>query len=217
MIASQVIDRAGLLLSDSAGDRWARQTLLDFINEAVRQVVLVRPDASARVETVQLAPGTRQALPQNGLRLLGVVRNMGQDGTTPGPAVRLAEKSALDAAEAAWHTQQGASEISEYLYDLRRPAVYYVSPPVADSPAVYVEIAYAASPDALTLEGEEIGLDDVYAGPVLDWVLYRAFHADTESAASRARAEHHFQAFYRALDRKTQSDIAVAPDNGSNT
>jgi hypothetical protein len=217
VIASKIIDRAGLLLSDTEGRRWPRETLLDFVNEGIRQVVLVRPDAAARVEVVQLSPGTRQSLPAGGLRLLDVIRNMGPDGASPGPAVRLAEKAALDAADAGWHGAAAGSQVDEYLYDLRRPGVFYVGPPVAATPALYVEIAYAASPVPLEAEGQEIGLDDVYAGPVLDWVMYRAFHADTESGAGRARAEHHFEAFYRALDRKTQSDFAVAPDNGSNT
>lgn len=215
MIASEIIDRAGLLLADTEGVRWTRAILLDFVNEAVWQVVLVRPDASARIESVQLAPGTRQSLPEDGLRLLEVIRNMGQDGASPGAAPRLAERGSLDAANPAWHAESGASEIAEYLYDIRRPGTYYVYPPVAASPPVYVEIAYVASPAALEDEGGELAIDDVYAGPVLDWVLYRAFHADTESAAGRARADHHFEAFYRSLDRKTQSDVAVAPDSGS--
>lgn len=214
MNAASIMDRAGLLLADTAGDRWTRQTLLDLVNEGVRQVVLVRPDASAKVEVVQLAPGTLQTLPNGGLRLLGVIRNMGPDGESPGPAIRLAEKTALDAAGPGWHSGPAATAVDEYLYDLRRPGVYYVTPPVAQDTPVFVEIAYAASPPPVALETGDIELDDVYAGPVLDWVLYRAFHADTESGAGRARAEHHFQAFYRALDAKTQSDAAVAPSNG---
>lgn len=215
MIAREIIDRAGLMLSDTEGARWTRTTLLDFVNEAVWQVVLVRPDASAKIVAIQLAPGSRQALPDDGLRLLEIIRNMGQDGSSPGQAVRLTERGSLDAANSAWHAGQGASEIAEYLYDIRRPGAYYVYPPAAASPPVFVEIAYVASPPPIEDEGGELGLDDVYAGPVLDWVLYRAFHADTESGAGRARAEHHFEAFYRALDRKTQSDVAVAPASGS--
>lgn len=216
MIASEIMDRAALLLADTAGERWTRQMLLDFVNDGVRQVVLVRPDASIKVESVQLAPGSRQALPAGGFRLLAVLRNMGADGQSPGHAVRLVERAALDAAARAWHGSQPATSVAEYLYDLRQPGVYHVYPPAPQTPPVFVEIAYSASPDKLAGESEAVGLDEVYGGPVLDWVLYRAFHADTESGSGRARAEHHFEAFYRALEQKTQSDAAVAPASGGN-
>jgi len=216
MIAREIMDRAALLLADAQNVRWTRATLLDLVNEGVRQVVLVRPDASTRVQSVQLSPGSRQDLPSGGLRLLAVLRNMGADGQSPGQAVRLVERAALDASAPDWNAAGAESAITEYLYDLRRPGVYHVYPPLTGTGPVYAEIAYSASPRAVTDEEAPLGLDEVYAGPILDWVLYRAFHADIESPAGRARAEHHFQAFYRALEQKTQSDAAVAPSSGSN-
>lgn len=217
MIAGLILERAGLLLSDTGFERWSRAALLGFLNEAVRQVVLVRPDASAVVETVLLAAGTRQSLPSGAVRLLGILRNMGPDGLTPGRPVRLGDLSAQNAADPEWHAGQSAAAISEYFYDLRTPSTYYVRPPASESPPVHLEIAYTALPPVLASEEDDLGLDEMYAGPLLDWTLYRAFHADTESAAGRARAETHFKAFYQSLDRKTQSDVAVAPANRSSS
>ncbi|MDP6584418.1 MAG: hypothetical protein QF535_07160, partial [Anaerolineales bacterium] len=71
-----VIDKVQLVLQDTSGIRWTSDELVDWINDAQREIVLLKPDSLATNETVTLATGTKQAIPPGGNRLLGVVRNM---------------------------------------------------------------------------------------------------------------------------------------------
>ena len=69
--------------------------LLDFLNDALRAVGMQRPDAFAVTEPIRLEPGMRQRLPRrrnnsashDAVALIELVRNLGEDGETPGPII----------------------------------------------------------------------------------------------------------------------------------
>ena len=72
-----VIDRVQTTLQDTTGVRWpVVSELVLWINDAQREIALLKPDASAKNETVTLVTGTKQTIPSGGNRLLRAVRNM---------------------------------------------------------------------------------------------------------------------------------------------
>ena len=72
-----VIDRVQTVLQDTTGIRWkVTDELVLWVNDAQREIALLKPDATATNETVTLATGTKQTIPTAGNRLLKVVRNM---------------------------------------------------------------------------------------------------------------------------------------------
>ena len=93
-----VIDRVQAILQDTTGIRWPVTTeLVLFINDAQREIALLKPDASAVNETVTLATGTKQSIPAAGNRLLRVVRNMSAaSGGTGARSIRLVSRDILD-------------------------------------------------------------------------------------------------------------------------
>ena len=100
-----VIDRAQTILQDTTGIRWPVVTeLVLFVNDAQREIALLKPDASAVNTTVTLATGTKQDIPSAGNRLLRVVRNMSAaSGGTGKRSVRLVSREILDAQTPDWH------------------------------------------------------------------------------------------------------------------
>jgi len=90
--AGTIISKAATQLIDISGVRWTRAELLGWLNDGLRQIVVMQPNASATRSAVQLAAGTRQTLPSGGWMLLSVYRNMGTTGTTPGRAVRISSR-----------------------------------------------------------------------------------------------------------------------------
>ena len=88
-----VIDRVQTVLQDTTGVRWpVVAELVLWINDAQREIALLKPDASAINETITLADGTKQDIPSAGNRLLKVVRNMSAaSGGTGKRAVRLVD------------------------------------------------------------------------------------------------------------------------------
>lgn len=217
MQARDLVRRAAWVLSDESHERWSEEMLLAFLSDAQRQVAMLRPDATAKRTVVELAPGTVQEIPADGQRLLDAVRAMGADGT-PGRAVRLVDRSALDACDPDWHSAsaedapEGESGFpDQYAYDERTPRLFYVFPPVTVEGS-RMEIVYSAAPVELDSLDSVLSVDPVHAGPLLDYALHRAFALDTESETSRARSEGHLRAFAQALEAKLPADIMATPN-----
>ena len=67
-----VIDRATIILQDATSVRFPLVELLKFFNDAQKEVVLHRPDASMVNATFACATGSKQSLPSAALRLVGI-------------------------------------------------------------------------------------------------------------------------------------------------
>ncbi len=66
-----LIDRAEEILQDTTNVRWSQQTLLKYLNDSQREIVLFRPDANPVNTTLTLtANSAKQTLPSAALRLL---------------------------------------------------------------------------------------------------------------------------------------------------
>lgn len=227
MAVTKVIDivkRAEKILNDEGGVRWVRTELQDWINDAYKEIVIIRPDANATSTTVTLAVGTRQKLTDAGsinlptaTKVLDVVRNMAATSTKR--AIRYVDRRILDDQAPAWHAETGSVNIIHWMHDPRLPKEFMVYPPA--TAAAQVELSYSSVPasHALALatldpssgDTTVINLDDTYANVILDYVLYRTYSKDAEYAANGQRAINHLNAFNASLGIKTQVDVAVAP------
>lgn len=197
-------------LHDPDGVRYTLPVLLQFLSDAQRAVVLCRPDANAAIEAVLLEEGsTRQALPAGGLRFLGVLRNMGADGKTPGRAVRVASLEALNL-NAGWHSAVPASEVYDYAPDEVTPTVFWVSP--APGRDVWVELKYSAEPREAEATGSLAVLSS-FSEPVREYALYRAYARNDASVDFQGRAALHLQRFFSLLGQETQARLMTSPMN----
>lgn len=211
MLVSAHNTRVSEILQDTANVTWTAAQLIEWLNDAIRSLVLVRPDASAITSAMQLAGGTKQVLAAGELRLIRVVRNMGANGTTPGRAIRLGDMMALDAFYPDWHTEAAAVVVKEYMFDEARPDEFWVTPPVHATTAVWVEVVRSVLPTAVTAAGDTIPVDDIYSPALIEWCCYRAFSRDSENTPNWQRAARHFAAFFNLLQIKMQSDMAINP------
>ena len=209
MNAGDIVARAAWILNDADHTRWSEAMLLSFIGEAQGQVALVRPDATARTQVLALGAGTGQRLPEDGLRLLDVCRNLGPDGNTPGRAVQRADREALDACMPDWRSDALGGEARLWVHDERQPKVFQIWPGRAADGPWHVEIAYSAATQTPGTINDRLALDDCFAGPVLDYVLHRAFAVDGGSGAGRERSAAHLEAFARGLNAKLSGDMLV--------
>jgi len=64
--AKTIIDKATIQLLDLTNIRWTRAELLSWLNDGMRQIVLIQPSASSTTSVIQLQAGTRQYLPDDG-------------------------------------------------------------------------------------------------------------------------------------------------------
>jgi len=214
MKVSTIINDVAKELGDPSMVTWNRPTLIGLLNQAVKQVILVRPDANSVTELVALVAGTKQNLPTGALRLLKVVRNMGVDGLTAGKAIKIVESDTLDAFDPDWHSNPQVPVITSYLYDESAPNVFYVNPP-ADA-TTQVELQVSKIPSDLETDMNDtvfndantvVGLKDIYTNPIMEWILYKAFSFEKASSNSVQTANTHMNSFYGSLGMKIKSDM----------
>lgn len=213
---TDIIDRASRIIQDTSNVRWTKAELLDYFNDAQREVVLHRPDAKTVNENFTCAASSKQTLPAAALRLIDVVRNV------DGRVVTQVSRQVLDEQLPNWHNEPsgGATYVKHFVYDPRDPKTFYLYQLPQNT--VQIEIVYSTAPSTVTSStGDEndlsdiastvIGLDDVYSNPLLDYVLFRAYSKDTEYAGNMERASMHLQNFANSLGVKMQIDAALTP------
>ena len=212
MLASDIISRARTVLSDSDGTRWSDSELLGWINDGQRAIALVRPDSSVADTAVTLIAGTKQSIPSNGLRLLDVMRNLNADGSG-GRTVRSVDRDILDTQDLNWHSSTPAQVIKNFIYDNRNPKVFYVYPPATT--ASVLEIIYSRNPTDCSVTSSALDVADIYADPLLNYVLYRAYSKDAEFAANGQLSATYLTVFNSMLGLKTKKDASYSPDLNS--
>lgn len=209
---NSIIEKAQIILQDATGIRWPNAELLGWLNDGQREIVLLKPNAFVKNQSVQLAAGTKQALPSDGVQLIDVVRNMGTDGTTAGRAIRIVTREILDSQTPDWHSSTPSNVVKHYSYTLFDPKTFYVYPPQPTTNRGWAEIIYGAAPTEAALGGV-ITLDDIYQTVLVDYILYRAYSKDAEYAADQASAAKHQQAYLAALTGKANVELGVNPNS----
>ena len=189
--------------------------LIDFLNDALREIAIHRPDVNVVTETIRLEPGMRQKLPCKKLHsatndattLIEIVRNMGRNGDTPGRSVSAVDMTLL----LAWaDASKSAPVIDNFAYDrLTNKDLYYVYPAVPEAGDVWVEATYATAPRQITSPEDSLGVSGEYATPIKHHILASILAGDNESS-NAAKASYHMQVFNSLLGVKVQTD-AVWP------
>ena len=208
MQASEIVDRARIVLNDADGIRWLDAEILKWINDGQRVIALVRPDASVSNSTLSLTTGTKQSIPNDGLRLLDVIRN-----TNGGRAVRHVDRDVLDTQNPTWHADTSSTTIKNYIYDNRDPKNFYVYPPAAAGASL--NIIYSKNPTDCANTSSNIDVADIYADPLLNYVLHRAYSKDAEFAQNFELSANYLAIFQAMLGIKTGKDAAFSPDLNS--
>lgn len=212
-----LVSRAQVILQDPTGIRWSATELVGWLNDAQREIALLKPDATATTAIVAMAVGTKQTIPSGGNRLLRIIRNMTAADGTGGRAVRPVEREALDSSVADWHKATVTGDaahgtiVKNYCYDEQNPRVFYVYPGMSSTSA-WVEMVYSADP-AVIAAGDNISIPDIYANAILDYMLYRAYSKDMDISPQRERANTHYQLFMNSIVGKGKIDAFSSPNN----
>lgn len=197
-----VISRARRIAADQDGTLWLEPELVDWINDALRTIVIVKPDSNSITASFLCSGGTKQTLPPEALLLLDVVRNLA--GTMR--VVRYVPRDQLDTENPTWHSMTPSATAIHYTYDERQRDVFYVYPP-AIAEATELEIVYSGIPVALTAT-DAVPFADVYMPIIVDYVLYRMYSKEANYAANQDRAMSFYQSFTGALGGKAAGEKA---------
>lgn len=207
---SALLSRAATILQDATNIRWPQTELLDWLNDAQREIALLKPNAFTKNQSFTLVAGTKQTLPADGISLIDVPRNLGADGNTPGNAIRLVVREILDSQIPDWHAStRAAAVVKHYVYSPLDPKTFYVYPP--SNATSKVELVYVAAPTDAAIGGT-ITLDDIYATPILDYMLFRAYTKDAEFASNPEVAKVYYERFKGLLSGKLGAEQGSNPN-----
>lgn len=209
--ASDYILDAAELYGDTDYARVAVATWIKYLNAAVRALILVRPDAGAVTEEVALVAGIKQTLPSDALRLLDITRNLGSDGATAGKIVTPTTRKHIDYSNLLWPANTGETYIENFSYDSNVPRIFYVTPPVHATTAVYVEMSTSQLPTKMTDSDSDDGIEDIFFEPMLQFLLYKALSADDENVDT-AKAQQHLNNFFQLLGIEKQASTSNGPE-----
>jgi len=215
---ANLLSRVEGTLQDTSNVRWTEAELLNYINDAQREIANVQPGATALHANVQLVTGTKQAIPSDGLKLINVIRNMSDasGGATGSRAIRLVSWDILDTQNPDWHDPTVTGDATHgttpkhFLFDENDPLNYYIYPGIAGN--AYVEIVYSQRPTDLANTSATIAVPDNYSNAIIDYTLFRAFSKDAEFAGNAQRAATHYQLFSVSVQGKAQIDALIKPD-----
>lgn len=219
--AQSIIQRAVVTLHDTTSIRWPVNELVRYLNDGQREVLIYRPDAMNTTATMSLVAGTRQDLSAGSLtptpaKLVEVTRNMSSSSLKG--AVRLTNRTILDATTPGWHAITQSQNILHFMFDDRNPKVFYVYPPAQTG--AQVEVIYAGYPTDISEPADgslvaavtgNISLPDIYSNSLVDYVLYRAYLKDSEFAGNAERANARYASFTSSLGAELTGTKAVQP------
>jgi len=219
-----IIDRARTILQDTnpvgGGVRWKDSELIQWINDAQREIVVAKPSANPATEVLNLVAGSLQTLPAGSISLIKCIRNMNKGVTNdlPGRSVYASDLDAFIAEYPNWHdatdeiyTNKDLSEVSVYFYEDNSPRQFYVFPP--NDGTGKLEVIYSKNPTDISTVSDNLTINDIYANQVVDYVLFRAYMKDAGNAETSARAQRHYQLFRESLGLRAQAQLTVSPNN----
>ena len=221
MLVKDVINRVTLLYNDADFVRCSKRQYLYFLDDAISQVILSRPDANVKTSTVTLKQGTRQTLPTDGYSLIEIYANVldtTDDKITFGKPIYQIARKDIDYFRD-WHNDESKpGEIIEFSYDRRSPKTFWVWPPVGKS-QVRIQMDYSFGlPQYGILEEKEsdifnkdIPLDEMYRTPIVNYVLYLLYSTDSSSQLDRQLAQKYEQSFYQSLGIEYNASIKAMP------
>lgn len=213
VLAQTIINKAAVQLTDIANIRWTRAELLSWLNDGMRQIVVIQPSASSTTAVVQLSAGTRQLIPSDGWLLLSIYRNMGVTGTTPGRAIRIISREVLDGFNPNWNSDTAKAEVRNYIYSNQDQLAFYVYPP--NTGTQHVELNYSVQVADIA-ETDAIPIFDIFQTALLDYILYRACSKDAEYAPGLQLASGYLSTFTAAIGVKTESEVTNDPSQALN-
>lgn len=202
-------NKVQLILEDD-GTRWSDATLLDFINDGIRAIVVLKPDSSVSFTILNLSAGAEQTI--SGYLLFDVLYNCNSSGTVIGQAPLRINRATLDYSNPTWMQTTQESTVKFFTYSPEDGKNFYVYPP--SDGTNYLRIKESTFPaDLATLAGT-IALGTEFIDPLIMYVCYKAFLQDTDTA-NNAKAMAFYEMFVKQIGALTQTDAQQEQRNAS--
>src|SRR3972149_879433 len=213
MKAAEMFASVARILGDEDMEQYEEDELLFDLNDGLRAIGAVRPDAFANFKTWQIAPGNPQTLPAGAIRIREEVglANMGVDGVTPGAQALIVKKKEKDLFDLSWRAATAGTVMQEIIYEETTPAYFETYPPVHATTAVYMQGRLAIAPPEISASSDDIPVAATYIRARREWMLYLNLSADDEETANLVAAANHARMFFNLLPVKMKPYMISSP------
>lgn len=219
MLASELLHACAYELNDLEPGaefvRYPQTELIEYLNDALAQLAILKPVLFRTIGTLTLGPGAQQKLPENIETLEDIVFNLNADGSLGAPVL-----PGVFELERTYGKGVCPSNVA-YVVRSYSPlpttdGYFYVDPPVPPGMTVRVQAVVQVAPQVIATPQTPVDLPGAspltYRNAFKDWMLYRAFAKDTESQTSTQNSQQHFKAFYQAITTlpRTKNGVPTA-------
>ncbi|QEY24786.1 phage adaptor protein [Neisseria animalis] len=197
MKLADLIARIRLDVNDIDRERWEDVHIVDMVNEAYCEVFNLRPDLFEKRVIAKLDEGEMQQV-----CCCSQIKSV--EALTDANGVKIADWREVDdsATKAFGRSRCGVLPDLPTGYKLEHESNRFtVSPPVRPGQTVFVSLVCSVRPEKLGFDVNQ-ALDHfgcAYYGALVDYVLFRLFGTETESAVSAQRSAGHYRMFYDRL------------------
>jgi hypothetical protein len=212
-----IADRAWIKVLEATGGsatRWTSAEALLWINDGIREIVTLQPQAYTLTSKVVPASGTRQTLAAlsltTGTHVTDITANFNSAGTIRGRPITKIDRIHLDELKPGWHAESAAEAI-HWMEDSRDPRTFFLWPAVTGGGQV--EIVYPAMPTALATLSATIPLGDEYANALQAFTLFSFYSKDSTYTKAAHMAPSAWNLFMQLLGLRGQS-LAANSERG---
>lgn len=220
-LASDVLEDAARALIDPDHVRWSLSEKNGYLNEALREAVVLKPNLSTAAVTLTLVAGPAQALPDGFTVLADALCNVLTDGPTPAAKVRgdairpLPKAGVLDQMFPGWRGPTFRTKaVQHVIYDLQTPKIFEVFPANDGTGMIEAvvgqrlpEVEALGDPDLIgSYSGVTVQLDPLYKLAVTNFVIGRCYAKDSGVQANAVRAQAYIADFQVAITGRATSE-----------
>ena len=217
--AADVIAKASTLLLDGDAVRWTAQELRGYLNDALRELVALKPTAKTATVNLTLAAGCKQALPAEYTVLSRVICNRITGNSRA--IQRLENADIMDAVIPGWQHPSFlpySAAVASVIHDLADPRTFYVVPGNTGDGIIEAVVGRmpaqipvpGANPDLVASYTTAVDVPDIYQNALVDYVMYRSYSKDSGAPNAAARAVAHFQAFQNGVNQFTTAETSLS-------
>lgn len=211
-LASTVLDKASLFLEDPDKARWSNNTLISFLNDGLKRLIVIDTSANPQYTAHPLDMGAKQSISNNALYLLDVLYNTDVTGVVQGKAPLRVKKATLDFTNPKWTQTTKQDTVQFYMYELEDNNTFYVYPPNTGDGFLYIKEAQFLT--EVTAPTDSIPLSFEYQLALSYYICFSCFMMDTDTA-NDAKAERYRSLFLDQLSQLKQSDAGEEQKNAS--
>lgn len=190
--------------------RWSKDELMHYARDAASMIYMLAPKKFTDCKTITLRQGSLQKLPESCVKLtkvLGVADNSrAKSSIAPVVNERLGELFQSGCSES---LNPNEYSVRGYTLEESSDNIFYVDPPVP-ADGIEVDVICVCEPDFGSSDYQPEGW---MHNAIIEWVLYRAYSSEDESAQSGNNSTMHLQHFYSIMDRYVESQSMLGDNN----